>query len=74
MKWVRDISSLKNEILRSVPLNKESITAVDLHFFVDNSIVVSCAVVYAVDHQPSVTNHELVVSKFHISIKKIHHS
>ena len=74
MKWVKDISSLKNEIIRSVPLNKESITAVDLHFFVDNSIVASCAVVYAVVHQPLVTNQELIVSKFHISIKKIHHS
>ena len=43
---------LKNEIPRSVALNKESIAAVDLHVFVDASIVASCAVVYKVVHQP----------------------
>ena len=55
MKWLRDIPSLKNKISRSVALNKESITAVDLHAFGDVSIVASCAVVYAVVNQPSVT-------------------
>ena len=53
---MRDTSSLKNEIPRSAVLNKESITAIDLHVFSDASIVASCAVVYAVVHQPSVTN------------------
>ena len=42
VKWMRETSSLKNEIPRSVALNKESITAVDLHVFVDVSTVASC--------------------------------
>ena len=49
---MRDTSSLKNELPRSVALNKESITAVDLHVFGNASIVARCAVVYAVVHQP----------------------
>ena len=60
VKWVRDT-------LRSVALNKESITAVDLHVFGDASIVSSCAVVYEVVYQPSITSQELVVSKSCIS-------
>ena len=48
-------------------LNKESIIAVELHVFGDVSIVASCAVVYVVVHQPSVTNQGLVVSKSRIS-------
>ena len=59
VKWVRDTSSLKNETPRLVTLNKESITIVDLHVFGDASIVASYAVVYAVVHQPSVTNQGL---------------
>ena len=55
----------------SVALNKESITAVDLHVFGDASIVASCAVVYAVVHQPSITNQGLVVRKSCISKKKL---
>ena len=46
------MSSLKNEIPRSVPLNKEFITTVNLHVFGDVSIVTSCAVVYTVVRQP----------------------
>ena len=61
----------KNEIPRSVALSKESITAVDLHVFGDASIVASCAVVYAVVLQPSVTNQGLVVSKSCISKKNL---
>ena len=71
VKWMRETSSLKNEIPRSVALNKESITAVDLHVFGDASIVASCAVVYAVVHQPSVTNQGLVVCKSRISKKNL---
>ena len=54
VKGVRDISSLKNGISRSVALNKES--AVDLHVFGDARIVASCAVVYGVVHQQSNRN------------------
>ena len=61
---MRDTSSFKNEIPKSVELNKESITAVDLHVFDEASIIASYAVVYAVVHQPSVTNQGLVVNKF----------
>ena len=61
----------KNEIPRSVALNKESITAIDLHIFGDASTAASCAVVYAVVHQPSVTSQWLVVSKSRISKKKL---
>ena len=68
---MRDTLSLKNEILRSVALNKESITAVDLHVFSDASIVASCAVVYAAVHQPSVTNQGLIVGKFRISMENL---
>ena len=71
VKWVRDTSRLKNEIPRSVLLNKESITAVDLHVLGDASIAAGCAVVYAVVHQPSVTNLQLVVSKSRISKKNL---
>ena len=68
---MRDALSFKNEIPRSVALNKESITAVDLHVFGEASIVGSCAVIYAVVHQPSVTNQRLVVSKSCISKKNL---
>ena len=51
---------------RSATLKKESINAVDLHVFVDVSIFASCAIVYVVVHQPSVTNQGLVVSKSRI--------
>ena len=71
VKWVRDTLSLKNEIPKSVTLNKESITAVDLHVFGDTSIVASCTVVYVVVHQTSVTNQELDVSKSRISKKNL---
>ena len=69
--WVRDTSRFKNEILSSVALNKESTTAVDFHVFGDARIVASCAVVYAVVHQPSVTNKGLVFSKSCISKKNL---
>ena len=68
MKWVRGTSTW---LAWLVVLNKESITAVDLYVFVDASIVASCAVVYAVVHQPSVTNQVLVASKSHISKKNL---
>ena len=55
LKLVKDASSYKNEIPRSVALNKESITTVYLHVFDDASIVASCAVIYAVVHQLSVS-------------------
>ena len=71
VKWTRDTSNFKNEIPRSVARNKESITTVDLHAFGDTSIVASCAVVYALVHQPSVTNQELVVRKPRISKKSL---
>ena len=67
---MRDTPSFKNEIPRSVALNKESIIAVDLHVFGDASIVVSCAVVYAVIPQP-VTTQRLVAIKSSISKKKV---
>ena len=66
---MRGIWSLKNEISRSVALNKESITAVDLRIFGDASITASCGVVYSAVHQQSVTNQGLVVSKSRISKK-----
>ena len=68
---MRDTSSLKNEIPRSVVLNGESITAEDLHVFGGSSIVASCAVVYAVVYQSSVTNQVLVSGKSHISKRKL---
>ena len=71
---MRDTSSFKNEIPRSVALNNESIAAGDLHVSGDANVVASCAVVYAVVHQPSVTNQGLVVSKSRISKKPSHHS
>ena len=52
VKWMRGTLSFKTEIPRSVAPNKESITAVDVHVFGDASIVATCAVVYAVVHQP----------------------
>ena len=64
---MRDTSSLKNEISRSVAINKESITVIDLHVLSDASIAASCAGVYVVVHQPSETNQGLVVSKSYIS-------
>ena len=68
---MRDTSSLKNEIPRSVALNKESMTAVDLHIFGDAKVVASCVVVYVVVHQSSVTDQGLVVSKSRISKKDL---
>ena len=44
---------------------------VDLHAFCDASMVANCTVVYAVVHQPSVTNQGLVVSKSRISKKNL---
>ena len=69
--WVRDTLSLKNEIPRSAPLNKESTTAVDLHVFGDTSIAASCALVYGVVYQPSVTKQGSVVSKSCVSKKLV---
>ena len=46
-----DTSNLNNEVPRSVAINKEFITAVNLPVLGDASIVASCAVVYAVVHQ-----------------------
>ena len=71
VKWVRDASSFKNEIWRSVALNKKSITAVDLYVFGDASIIASCAVVYAVVYQPSVRNQELVLNESRVSKKSL---
>ena len=51
LKWVTDTSNLNNEVPRSVAINKEFITAVNLPVFGDASIVASCAVVYAAVHQ-----------------------
>ena len=50
------------------PINKEPITAVDLHEFGDACIVTSCAVVYAVVNQPK---RHLLVNL--VSLKKHHH-
>ena len=61
---MRDPSSAKSEIPRSVALNKESITAIDINVVGDASIVVSSAVV-----QLSVTNQKFFVSKSRISKK-----
>ena len=71
VKWVTVTSSLKNELHRSVALDKESITAVEFHVFDDANIAESCAVVYAVIHQPSTTNQGLVVSKSRNSKKNL---
>ena len=68
---MRDSSSFKNEMPRPVALNKKSITAVDLHVIGDASIVASCTTVYALFHQPSVTNKGLAVSKSCISEKNL---
>ena len=54
---------------RSATRKKESINAVELHVFVDASIVASCAIVYVAVYQPSVTNQGLVVSESRISKK-----
>ena len=43
VKWVRDPSS---KVPSSVALSKESITAVDIHFFTDAIIVASSEVVH----------------------------
>ena len=64
-------SEFKNEIPRSVALNKESITAADLHVFGDTSIVARCAVFYTVVHQLSVTNQGLFVSRSRIFQKNL---
>ena len=66
LKLVKDMTSIKNKIPRSVTLNKESITA-----FGDTSIVASYAVVYGVVHQPPITNQGLAVSKSRISKKNL---
>ena len=69
LKLVKDMSSIKNKIPRSVTLNKESITALDLHIFGDTSIVASYAVVYGVVHQPPITNQGLVLVNL-VSLRK----
>ena len=38
-KWVNDIANILIEMPRSIPTHKESFTSVDLHVFVDASIV-----------------------------------
>ena len=52
-------------------MSERHIAAVDLHVFADASIVTSCAVVYTVVHQPSITNQGLVGSKSRISKKNL---
>ena len=66
---MRDTLSLKEKMQRSVALNKDYVTPVDLHHFGDANIVASCVVFCAVVHQLSVTNQELVVGKSRISKK-----
>ena len=66
---MRDTSKFK--MPRSVALNKESVTAVDLHVFGVASIVARCAVFYAVVYQSSLTNQVLVVNKPRISKKTL---
>ena len=47
-KWVNDNTNILLEIPQSFPTHKESTTSVELHVLGDASIVVNCAVVYAV--------------------------
>ena len=51
-EWASDISSIKTEILRYIPLKRESVTTIDLHLFGDASVIANCAAVYALIYQP----------------------
>ena len=70
-KWAKDISCIKTEIPRSIPLNIESVTSLDLHVFGDASVLANCAAVYAVITQPNSINQGLVTSKSRISKKNL---
>ena len=61
-KWKLDIET-KVEIPRSIPLNQESFTMVDLHVFADASVLGCCAAAYVVVYQPSNVNQGLIASK-----------
>ena len=65
-KWVSAILRSKLEIPWSLPLKQEALTAIGLHVFWDASKVASCAVVYAVGHQPTVTTQSPVISESRI--------
>ena len=68
---MRDTLSLKHEVPRLVALNKESITALNLHVFGNANVIGSCSVVYLVTHHPPVSNQGLGVSKSRISKKNL---
>ena len=65
-KWKLDIET-KVEIPRSIPLNQESFTMVDLHVFGDASALGCCAAAYVVVYQPSNVNQGLIASKSRLS-------
>ena len=58
-KWKLDIET-KVEIPRSIPLNQESVTMVDLHVFGDASVLGCCATAYVVVYLPSSVNQGLI--------------
>ena len=69
-KWKTDIVN-KVEIPRSLTLELEPITSVDLHIFGDARILVYCAVAHAVVSKPSRANQGLVANKSRLSKKDI---
>ena len=65
-KWTVDETSNRREIVRAIPLTKESVTAVDLHVLVEPSIVANCTVVYGNIYFQS----KLCISKKNLTIPK----
>ena len=61
-KWVRDINSVKIELLRSTPLPQDSKIVIDLHLFADVSMLANCGAAYAVVYKPYSVNQGLVTS------------
>lgn len=70
MKWEQNQDTFV-KIPRSIPLQKEAVTSVDIHTFDDASSQGVCAAVYAVIRQPNHTTQGLIASKARLAKKNL---
>ena len=70
VKW---ITGLKTGIKtpRSIPIENEPITEIDIHLFSDASIDGVCTVAYAVVYQPNKVSQSLITSKSRLAKENI---
>ena len=69
-KWLTS-SPYKTTFPRSIPLLDANINHGDIHVFGNSSIMVTCAVVYAVVFQPNGTQQNIIASKSRLAKQKL---